>query len=214
MLVRSRWAIFAFLLCLPITPQAQESDKETPPEVNIEIDLEALEALSPGRETGQPFDVLAPPSVDTGALKQPPELTYPVRPADAGPQPQSPAAPRMTDQGPVSNSGDMSGVLMVKDITILFEKGSIDLSLEAAETLDRIGRLANRGAARVQLFGYAGNEKSSPSTTRRLALRRTVAIRGYLMDQGVDGTRIDLRPQGPNKEEGPRETVVIKFLKK
>jgi len=204
----------AFLLCLPITPQAQESTTETAPEVNIKIDLEALEVLSPDRETGQPFDVLAPPGVDTDALKQPPPLTYLVRPANAGPQPQSPAAPRMTDQGPVSNSGNVSGALMVKDITILFEKGSIDLSLEAAETLDRIGRLANRGAARFQLFGYAGNEKNSPSTTRRLALRRTVAIRGYLMDQGVDGTRIDLRPQGPNKEEGPREAVVIKFLEK
>lgn len=220
MLEKNRWAIFALLLCLPLTSQAQELGTETDPEVDIEINLEALDALSPDRETeqpeksDQPSDILAPPSIETGTSKQPPPLTQPVQPADAGPQPQSPTAPRMTDQGPVPDSDDVSGAPIGGDFTILFEDGSVDLSLQAAETLDKIGRLTNRSAARVQLFGYAGDKKSSPSTTRRLALRRTVAIRGYLMDQGVDGTRIDLRPQGPRTEEGPREAVVIKFLEK
>lgn len=216
----TKWAIFCLLLCPLVAAQAQDTDAENAPQDEIEINLEALDALSPDRETEpsedltQPSDILAPPSLETGTSNQPPPLTPPVEPANTGPQPQSPMAPRMTDQGPVPNLDSVTGAPIGGSFTIPFDGNSDDLSLKAAETLDKIARLTNQNAARVQLFGYAGDEKSSPSTTRRLALKRTVAVRGYLMDQGVDGTRIDLRPQGPRSEDGPRESVVIKFLEK
>lgn len=210
----------AALLCLPLMARAQEDGTETTTESEIEIDLEALDALSPDRETGEdeqqdpPSDVLAPPSRETDSAGQPPPLTPPVQTDDSGPLPQSPAAPRLKDLEVAPKAGNGTAAPITENFTILFEAESIDLSLQAAETLDKIARLARQSSARVQLFGYAGDEKASPSTTRRRALRRSIAIRGYLMDQGVDGTRIDLRPQGPRVEDGPREAVVIKFLEK
>lgn len=216
----TKWAIFCLLLCSPVAAQAQDTGADTSSQDEIEINLEALDALSPDRESekpddpAQPSDILAPPSLETDTSNQPPPLTRPAEPENTGLQPQSPMAPRMTDQGPVPDSDSVTGAPIGGTFTILFEENGDDLSLKAAETLDKIARLTDQNAARVQLFGYAGDEESSPSTTRRLALRRTVAVRGYLMDQGVDGTRIDLRPQGPRGEDGPREAVVIKFLEK
>lgn len=215
-----KWLFFGISLCLSITSRAQEATLESAPESDIEIDLDALDALSPDREIepqaqpDQPADILAPPNLETDISTQPPPLTPPVRPESTGPQPQSPMAPRMTDEGPAPGKNVMSAAPIGESFTILFDEKGVDLSLQAAETLDKIARLANQSEARIQLFGYAGDKKSSPSTTRRLALRRTVGVRGYLMDQGVDGTRIDLRPQGPRTEDGPREAVVIKFLEK
>ena len=219
-----KWGyVFVAALLCPIFPLHAQEEAGDPAESEIEIDLEALDALRPDREApeaempgqpGEPTEVLAPPSLETEKTKGPPPLTPPVELEETGAQPQSPAAPRMIDQAPMSRTATPAISPIGTSFTILFEEDSTDLSIIAAETLDKIARLSIPATARIQLFGFAGTLDDSPSTTRRLALRRTVAIRGYLMNQGVEGTRIDLRPQGPRAEDGPKEAVVIEFLEK
>lgn len=63
-------------------------------------------------------------------------------------------------------------------------------------------RLAKNNAIRLQLKAYASGTKDNASRARRLSLSRALAVRSYLIRQGVRSTRIDVRALG-NKAEGP-----------
>lgn len=61
--------------------------------------------------------------------------------------------------------------------------------------------LANRfpakdEAMRLQLIAYASGENMSASKARRLSLARALAVRSYLIANGIDGARMDVRALG------------------
>ncbi len=62
-------------------------------------------------------------------------------------------------------------------------------------------RLAKDDALRLQLKAYASGTKDTASRARRLSLSRALAVRSYLIRQGVRSTRIDVRALG-NKVDG------------
>jgi len=62
-------------------------------------------------------------------------------------------------------------------------------------------RLKKNQDLRVQLIAYAAGSEDQASQARRLSLSRALAIRGYLFDQGVGASRMDVRALG-NKLEG------------
>jgi outer membrane protein OmpA-like peptidoglycan-associated protein len=99
-----------------------------------------------------------------------------------------------------------------KSVTVLFEPGSKALPAAATRRLDDIAAQAKGTGQRLELKAYAGTEKQSASDTRRLALQRAIAVRGYLMDKGMDGTRIAVRPQGPAKQGDAPERVDVRYL--
>ncbi len=51
-------------------------------------------------------------------------------------------------------------------------------------------------ALRLQLMAYASGEDMSASKARRLSLARALAVRSYLMANGIDGARMDVRALG------------------
>lgn len=120
------------------------------------------------------------------------------RPVDGKP---APAAPK-----PASKGKKFTG----KSITLLFQPGSAELEKAAMQRLDEIA--AQSKTQRMELKAYAGDLKQSASDTRRLALQRAIAVRGYLMDKGMDGTRIAVRPQGPAPEGTAPERVDVRYL--
>jgi len=93
---------------------------------------------------------------------------------------------------------------------VLFEPGSTTLAAGAAKRLDEIAGQSR--SQRLELKAYAGTDKQSASDTRRLALQRAIAVRGYLMDKGMDGTRIAVRPQGPAHDNQAPERVDVRYL--
>ncbi len=97
-----------------------------------------------------------------------------------------------------------------RSVMVLFEPGS---SVLAAGALKRLDEIAGQSKSqRLELKAYAGTEKQSASDTRRLALQRAIAVRGYLMDHGMDGTRIAVRPQGPAHDGQAPERVDVRYL--
>ena len=116
--------------------------------------------------------------------------------------------PDATSAAPKAKAKKFTG----KSVTVLFEPGSTALATAATHRLDDIAAQAKGTGQRLELKAYAGTEKQSASDTRRLALQRAIAVRGYLMDKGMDGTRIAVRPQGPAREGDAPERVDVRYL--
>ena len=54
--------------------------------------------------------------------------------------------------------------------------------------------------------------RENASKARRLSLSRALAIRSFLIDQGVRSTRIEVRAMGNKVPEGPADRVDIVIL--
>ena len=57
--------------------------------------------------------------------------------------------------------------------------------------------------ARVELQAFGGNKGDKGSDARRLSLKRALAIRQVLIDDGVSPDRIDVRAMGGVDDTGP-----------
>ena len=55
---------------------------------------------------------------------------------------------------------------------------------------------------RVQLVAYASGTPEQANQARRLSLSRAIAVRSYMIEQGVRGTRIDVRALGNRTDSG------------
>ena len=91
---------------------------------------------------------------------------------------------------------------------IVFEGESADLSPAAMAVLDSLAaRLERQPDLRLQLKAYASGTGESASRARRLSFSRALAVRAYLIERGVRGTRIDVRALGGDTEITPRDRV-------
>jgi outer membrane protein OmpA-like peptidoglycan-associated protein len=97
---------------------------------------------------------------------------------------------------------------------IRFPSGASDLAADAHGSLDALAqRLAASQDSRVQLVAYASGNDEDANLARRLSLARAIAVRKYLIDQGVRGTRIDVRALGNrNAGNGPADRVDLVVL--
>jgi outer membrane protein OmpA-like peptidoglycan-associated protein len=200
---------FLLAICLAVPPFIVGSSAAEESDSALQIDLEALESLNPGREAGtEPqVPILAPADGrETGT----PEIA-PANPLGRDTAPHNPAAPRpgVVSTAPAGNRTAAS--LRDLIIPILFQPDSDQVNLKETSALDDVIDLVRNKGVRVQLMAYAGKVEASQSEMRRLSLKRAIAVRGYLMSRGIDGTRIDVRPNGI-APDNPKERVDIIFL--
>jgi outer membrane protein OmpA-like peptidoglycan-associated protein len=91
-----------------------------------------------------------------------------------------------------------------------FMTGSSDLPENAKPQLKAVAEQMNRdGDMRVQLLAYAGPRDDTASQTRRLSLFRALAVRTYLIEQGIRSTRMDVRAMGNKYDEEPADRVDV-----
>ena len=67
----------------------------------------------------------------------------------------------------------------------------------------------NTASARIQIQAYGGNRGDKGSDARRLSLKRALAIRQVLIDDGVPAERIDVRAMGGADDKGPADRVDV-----
>jgi outer membrane protein OmpA-like peptidoglycan-associated protein len=91
---------------------------------------------------------------------------------------------------------------------VLFSAGSADLNdgarRELAQLADRLGR---DGESRIQLLAYAEGTAENESQARRLSLSRALAVRSYLIEQGIRSTRVNVQALGIKSAGGPADRV-------
>jgi outer membrane protein OmpA-like peptidoglycan-associated protein len=93
---------------------------------------------------------------------------------------------------------------------LMFEDGSASLSDGAKSQLDQIAEvLEENPQQRVQLMAFAQGTEDTASQARRLSLSRALAVRTYLIDQGIRSTRMDVRALGATADQGPLDRVDI-----
>jgi outer membrane protein OmpA-like peptidoglycan-associated protein len=93
---------------------------------------------------------------------------------------------------------------------VTFLNGSSDLPENAKSQLKAVADQMNRdGEMRIQLLAYAGPREDTASQTRRLSLFRALAVRTYLIEQGIRSTRMDVRAMGNKFEEEPADRVDV-----
>jgi outer membrane protein OmpA-like peptidoglycan-associated protein len=94
--------------------------------------------------------------------------------------------------------------------TISFEKDAAHLQPDALAALTAVAnRMGKDDALQVQLMAYADGDEDSAGKARRLSLSRALAVRSYLIDQGVRSTRIEVRALGNKVPEGPPDRVDV-----
>ncbi len=94
--------------------------------------------------------------------------------------------------------------------TILFDKDSARLPDGARDALAHLAsRMTEDATLEVQLLAYAAGDEENASKARRLSLSRALAVRSFLIDQGVRSTRIEVRALGNKVPDGSPDRVDI-----
>ena len=91
---------------------------------------------------------------------------------------------------------------------IRFPAGSSDPG-SAAESLlsSLVERMAGSGDVRLEIKAYADTGSGTPGDARRLSLRRALAIRTFLVERGIESTRIDVKALGDTAPDSPSDRV-------
>jgi outer membrane protein OmpA-like peptidoglycan-associated protein len=175
-------------------------------------------AASPATTAAQPSNtapVGAPPSA--AAPTPAPPSTSPTSgekvaavappPAAAAPAPAAPPVTAAAAPSVVTAIGD-------KTVRVQFPAGATDLPEGAKRDLDGLAqKLASNEQARLQLVAYAAGGADEANQARRLSLSRALAVRTYLIAQGVPNSRMDVRALGNRSDGGaPPDRVDIVML--
>jgi len=184
--------------------------------------------LMPG-ERGGPISLHMPgtrrrSTVARAATPKPPR-EKPVRVAKAAPAPAPEASPfgaanlsnvfgsaapppKTAPAGPVTGNENLS-----KRSVILFAKDAPDPAKAALGAIKFLANDLNAAMtgpnARVELEAYGGAKGDKGSDAHRLALKRALAIRQVLIDDGVSPDRIDVHANGGVDDTGPADRVDV-----
>lgn len=163
-------------------------------------------------------DTGAVPAIDVAALPAPkplenippplsePELAQIGQNIEAVPARVAQAPPRLKPQDLV--------VPTMADLTLEFQGTSSELDETTRQKLVNIvPHLKESESRRLAVHAYASGEDGSKSSARRISLSRALAVRAFLMDNGVQPTRVDVRALGLETDRKPLERVDLVFAR-
>jgi outer membrane protein OmpA-like peptidoglycan-associated protein len=120
----------------------------------------------------------------------------------------TPSAPRTAPAGPATGNENLT-----KRSVILFAKDAPDPAKAALGAIKFLAGDLNASMtspnARVELQAFGGTKGDKGSDARRLSLKRALAIRQVLIDDGVAPDRIDVRAMGGTDDSGPTDRVDV-----
>jgi outer membrane protein OmpA-like peptidoglycan-associated protein len=175
-----------------------------------------LAALKEAPAAPRRIEKKAPPA-PAKIEKAPPAMAQPapVKPVAA---PAPPAAPSVVTAPPKDKVASLRPATRPgKDgphMRIEFAGASTRLSSAAKDRLAALADELGSGKARLQLKAFAGGSAETASSARRLSLSRALAVRSFLIAEGLRSTRIDVRALGKSGGTGPAERVDIILLKR
>jgi outer membrane protein OmpA-like peptidoglycan-associated protein len=153
---------------------------------------------SPGNLFGGPALTLSPRNPPQNAPQNAPQkqssAAAPTRTAKATPPPD------VTTGGPTRRSV----ILFAKDATEPMESAMDQIRFLAGD----LNAAMVRPSSRIELQAFGGERGDKGSDARRLSLKRALAIRQVLIDDGVEPGRIDVRAMG-GADNGPSDRVDV-----
>ncbi|MBF0246888.1 MAG: OmpA family protein [Alphaproteobacteria bacterium] len=98
---------------------------------------------------------------------------------------------------------------------IVFDAESSKLPQQTRAALSAISeKMQSQKGLRIQLKAFAGDAQTSASAARRLSLSRALAVRSFLIENGVRSTRIDVRALGNKTTDEITERVDITVVER
>ncbi len=123
------------------------------------------------------------------------------------------AAPVVSKPQEIQQAALPQAVASKNPVNVVFTPGGSQLSSSVRKALDLIAtELNSKKDVRMQLMAYAGENKMAASKARRLSLSRALAVRSYLIEKGVRGTRIDVRALGNKVSSGLPNRVDLRVI--
>ncbi len=173
-------------------------------------------APAPAAAPKEKVDVAPPPpSPPATTAAAPPAPVPPKEPepreprraaASTPPLTPSPTGAAPTPAVQTASTADVSG--LEPSFRVLFDAKSAKISDAARAPLEELSnKMKESEDLRVQLLAYAGGTSETASQARRLSLSRALAVRSFLINQGVRSTRMDVRALGNKAESGPADRV-------
>ncbi len=141
----------------------------------------------PDARTAGTAPAVSPPPVAAPAVSPPPETQT------------ASVAPTVASEAPAGGA-----------LSIAFNEGSAVLPDDARGKLDDlVAALTGDPALKVQLRAFAAGTADTTSQARRLSLSRALAVRSFLIENGVQTTRMDVRALGNKSGDGPADRVDV-----
>jgi outer membrane protein OmpA-like peptidoglycan-associated protein len=198
----------------PVTP-APAAPKVTAVPAGPEIDREP-----PARAVAEPAPVVEPePALEPAAEPEPVAEPEPEPEPETAAEPEPVAEPEPTTlaaaapaTAPTPPPQPATAALATPGgpFTVEFAAGGAELPSGVEEGLAALARqIEGDTAMRLQLKAYASAENTVASAARRLSLSRALAVRSFLIEEGVSSTRIDVRALGAKYETGPPDRVDV-----
>jgi len=98
---------------------------------------------------------------------------------------------------------------------IVFDASTTKLPSSARAGLKGVAaKMKGQDKMRMQLISYADSDGLSASQARRISLSRALAVRSYLIKNGVQSTRIDVRALGNKTSAAPANRVEIMVVER
>lgn len=147
----------------------------------------------------------APSPVPTPATPTPPLASPSVPTPPTAPEPTAPPTPAAPAPAATRPTGEESA--------LIFAAGESSLPANGEAVLKSVAdRLAANSALSARVQAYAAGGDGTASRARRLSLSRALAVRSYLLDHGIDSTRIEVRALGTPTDGNP-DRVEIGLLR-
>lgn len=148
-----------------------------------------------------------PVATPAGSPPPPPKLDAPAKPPLAAIFP-----PKSGATSPSAAVAPGADTPPPKPVRILYAAEATELPATARLALDKIAAwLRDNPDVRIELLGYASESSKTGSQARRRALLRVLAVRNYLVGQGVLSTRMNVRALGDQAADEPRDRVEVKL---
>lgn len=200
---------------VPVPPPAPAVAKVAPapeaaPQEKVAVAVPpppAPSASPPPTPAAKPTPAAPEPAASEPKVQEKPEPPKPaaripptpaLTPSPTGPVP---AAPVQTASRPDAITQQLS-------FRVLFDDKSAKISDSARAPLQELSnKMKESENLRVQLMAYAEGTAETASQARRLSLSRALAVRSFLINQGVRSTRMDVRALGNKSQGGPSNRV-------
>ena len=206
-------------------PPPTQADAPLPPRAVPSADAKRpLQQIRPVPVPRPQIQAATPPAASAGVERVPL-----VAPAEVNPPPtpgivSTPAAsveesiaPLQPDSpseraAPPPSGGTVSTADLVQ---VAFDASGTNLDDTARSELKSLAdRLGARENLRLQLLAYAQAEGQSASQARRMSLSRALSVRSYLIENGINTSRIDVRALGNTAPSAPLDRVDVKVVQR
>ena len=156
----------------------------------------------------QPTPVAAAPA-ETPTPRPAPTVLPPPPAAAPAPEPPPARVAALPPPAAVPPAQPAEGTQVMR---VEFGSTSSTLSPQNEAQLRTLVAQLGSGDTRVQLKAYASGSADNLSAARRMSLSRALAVRAYLIEQGIRSTRIDVRALGLAGDSGPLDRVDVVLL--